>query len=160
MYISVAQILLKPFLKLPSYRRRSTVGRKKRTMSKSVRELMYGDFATASQVPASGAASSSQAGMQPPCSARAKGQPQKPTGQQLRRPGQQQQSYVGMDPKALVELKRIKGDTANEVEQNEIALKLCVKYMIENSREDYEQFRDRFEYRNRGSGYDFYLSQA
>ena len=65
-----------------------------------------------------------------------------------------------MDPKALVELKRIKDDTANEVEQNEMALKLCMKYMIENSKEDYEQFRDRFEFRNRGSGYDFYLKRS
>ena len=157
MYISVAQFLLKPLLKLSSYRSRSTVGRKKRAMNKSVRELMYGDFATAPPGPAPGAPSSSQAGMQPPSSARAKGQPQKPSGQQLRRPGQQQQSYVGMDPKALVELKRIKDDTANEVEQNEMALKLCMEYMTKNSKESYEQFRDRFEFRNIGTGYDFYL---
>ena len=67
-----------------------------------------------------------------------KSQPMRAPGQPARRPGQHYQNYVGIDPKALVELKRIEDNTMNEVERNEAAIQICMKHLIEQSKEAFE----------------------
>ena len=60
------------------------------------------------------AASDPQTGAQSSSAkAKAKSQPKRAPGPPARRLGQHYQSYVGMDPNALVELKRIEDNTVN-----------------------------------------------
>ena len=131
---------------------------KKQSMSKTVAEKMYAEgFAETPPGLIPEAPSDSQTEAQSSSAkAKAKSQPMRASGQPARRPGQHYQNYVGIDPKALVELKRIEDNTMNEVERNEIAIKICMKHLVENSKETFEQVRERYEYRNKGSGYDFY----
>ena len=101
--------------------------------------------------PQPGAASSSAAPQ-----AKAKKQPMFKSSYPARRPGLYNQNYLEMDPKALVELKRIEDNSMNEIERSEAAIRLCMRYVVDQSEETFAKFRERFVYMNKGRGFDLY----
>ena len=44
-----------------------------------------------------------------------------------------------------------------EVRQDRIALELHMKHLVENLKQNYEQFREHLKYQHFGSGYDFHF---
>ena len=101
-------------------------------MSDTVARMMYADgFAEpppgllpeSPTEPQPGVASSSAAQQ-----AKAKKQPMFRSSYPARRPGLNNQNYLGMDPKALMELRHIENHSANEAERNEAAIRLCMRY--------------------------------
>ena len=74
-----------------------------------------------------------------------------------KRPGYYKREHEGINPEAIMQLQKMDSTSNNEIKRKEKAIRLCMSHMMNQSNETFAEMMDRFEYKNKGRGFDLYL---